>query len=95
MANDVDEQAKGFKLSIMVFLSGAVTCGFLGWLCWIVTVLVFAGVPDADRAGLIGTLVVTASGVVISAVVAARASPTSPFDFLKTMFDGVRSMVRK
>lgn len=93
---DGDREVQGARRSpVMLALSGLATFAFLAWLCWIITRLIDAGIPDADRAGLVETMILAATGVVISAVMAARAAgPSNPLGMLTTLMSAVRGMMR-
>jgi hypothetical protein len=80
---------------VVAVLSGVGCFGFLAWLCWIITKLVASGVPEADRAGLIGTLVMAASGVVVTSIAAARGLDQNPLGGLGSIVGGLRNMVRR
>lgn len=77
------------------FLSGLATFGFLVWLCWIVTELVRAGIPEAQRAELVSTGLWAASGVAISAIVAAKSVSVNPLQFVSSWIAAVKGMIAK
>lgn len=69
------------------------TCGFLGWLCWLVTRIANDGIAEVDRSSLVQALVIVAAGVVIGGAGLARNTDTGPFAFLGAIFAAVRDMV--
>lgn len=79
----------------VAILSGVGCFSFLAWLCWIITKLVVSGVPESDRADLIGTLVMAATGVVVTSIAAARGLDQNPLGGLGSLVSGLRSMVRR
>ena len=83
-----------FVMSAVTFIAGATTLAFLCWLAWLVTVIVLWGIPPPDRADFAATLVLAASGVLISAVIGARAAE-SPFEFLATIISTVKGVFRR
>jgi cyanate permease len=77
----------------MIVLSGIATFAFLGWLTWITTHLVMEGVPAEDRATLLQTMVMAATGLVVSGVLAARTTDAQdPFSFVSALTRALRGM---
>jgi hypothetical protein len=79
----------------MLLLSGIATFSFVGWLAWATTLLIQAGVPDADRASLISTLVFASTGVVVSAAVSVRSISENPLGVLADVFKSLAVMVKR
>lgn len=80
---------------LVVLLAGVGTFSFLAWLCWATTKIIDAGIPEADRAELVASMVIAAVGLLISAVIAARAVTTNPLEFTMQLYSAVRSIWRK
>lgn len=80
---------------VVLFISGVTTFGFVVWLGWAATRLIEVGVPEADRAGLVSTIVLAATGVVISAAVSVRNIGDNPLGFLADLWTSIAAMVRR
>lgn len=91
MADDEEQPA----VSVCTFLSGIATFCFLIWLCWIVTELVRAGIPEAQRAELVSTGMWVASGVAVSAILAAKSVSVNPLQFVASWITAVKGMIVK
>lgn len=78
---------------VMIVMSGIATFAFLGWLTWLITHVTLQGVPEADRAELLQTMVMAATGLVVSGVLAARTTDTqSPFGFITALSRALRGL---
>lgn len=89
---DVPQRAAS---SVIVFLSGLGTFAFLAWLGWLITGIVFTGIPETDRAELVSELVLSAAGVLISAVITAQATSTNPLGFLADTLGKLRALLKR
>ena len=100
MRPDTPEPAKGLRKArgcspFVIFMSGASTLAFLVWLCWLITTLVISGIPDDGKAELVSTGILAATGVVISAVMAARSTQGDPLEFMGNAISSLRGMLRR
>jgi len=93
--SEPDSMPTHHRSRVVLFLSGVATFGFVGWLAWAATLLIRAGVPEPDRAELISTIILAATGVVISAVVSVRNMGENPMGFLADLWTSVAAMVRR
>lgn len=84
------------KHPVLIFMAGVGTFAFLFWLAWLTTRLIVAGIPEEDRAGLAETMVLSASGLVLTAITAALASgETNPLSFVSSFVSAVRSLLTR
>lgn len=85
-----DEKVK--TCGAMTLLSGVATFAFLAWLCWLATWLA-AGVSGDGRTALASEAVWAATGVSMSAIVAAKTFDGNPLEYIAGLLGSLKGMV--
>lgn len=79
---------------VLSLFSGVLATGYIVWLCGLTTRIAFSGPLDAERGSVLSTCVVSATGVVLGAVMVARGHPGgNPLDGLGSVVTSIKNAI--